>query len=79
MCFEFRESEKCSRVDKCFAKHEGMTENACTNSEYLKTGVCSEFKQCRSVWDTRKFSTKEAFLEKQQNKTLKAALGTTQQ
>ena len=76
MCFEFRESGKCSRGDKCFAKHEGRTGNACTNSEYLKTGVCSDFKQCKSVhiWDTKKFGTKEAFLEKQQNKTIKAAI-----
>ena len=77
MCFEFRESGKCSRGDKCFAKHDGRTGNACTNSEYLKTGVCSEFKQCKNVhiWDTKKFGTKEAFLEKQQNKMLKAAVG----
>ena len=53
-----------------YGKHEGRTGNACTNSEYLKTGVCSEFKQ-----DTKKFGTKEAFLEKQRNKMLKAAVG----
>jgi hypothetical protein len=77
MCFEFRESGKCSRGDKCLAKHEGGTGNACKNNEYLKTGVCSEFKQCKNVhiWDTKKFGTKEAFLEKQQNKMLKAAVG----
>jgi hypothetical protein len=77
MRFEFRESGKCSRGDKCFAKHEGRTGNACTNSEHLKTGMCSEFKQCKSahIWDTKKFGTKEAFLEKQQNKMLKAAVG----
>ena len=43
----------------------------------MKTGVCSEFKQRRNVhiWDTKKFGTKEAFLEKQQNKMLKVAVG----
>ena len=75
--FEFRESGKYSRGDKCFAKHEGRTGNACNNSEYSKAGVCSEFKQCKNVhiWDTKKFGTKEAFLEKQQSKMLKAAVG----
>ena len=79
ICFEFRESRKCSRGDRCFAKHESRTGNACTNSEYmyLETGVCNDFKQCKSVhiWDTKKFGTKKAFLEKQQNRTLKATVG----
>ena len=76
MCFEFRETGKCSRGDKCFAKHEGRTGNACTNSEYVKTGVCSDLKQCKSVhiWDTKKFGSKEAFLEKQKNNMVKAAV-----
>ena len=41
------------------------------------SAMCSDFKQCKGVriWDTKKFGTKAAFLEKQQNKMPKAATG----
>ena len=76
ICFEFRETGKCARGDKCFAQHADRTGDACTDSEYIKTGVCSEYTNCKSVhiWDTSKHGAKEAFLNKEKNFKLKAAV-----
>jgi len=63
MCFNYRESNKCSS-DKCKQsgfKHTGRSGNKCSDESYLKTGLCSKFRECSDShpWDYAKFGSLE--------------------
>jgi hypothetical protein len=60
ICFIYRETNKCDpRADgtECHFMHTGRTGNVCKDAEYVKSGLCSKFRDCKSChpWDVAKF------------------------
>jgi hypothetical protein len=52
ICFHYRENNKCPGAPKgepCQFQHTGRTGKQCSDAEYLKTGVCSQFKKCLNM------------------------------
>ena len=61
-CFSYREHNKCDRDGKdgktCPFKHEGRSGNKCTNKDYVKTGMCSNFRDWAGISDSSQASSR---------------------
>ena len=67
LCMNKREGKPCRMGPKCVFKHDGFSNQICTDKDYLDTGICSKFNDgCvhKHPWNETKLGPKEDAMQK---------------